>query len=142
MGSINFFSADITFNPKGKKKIRLWIQDVLKKEKTDNYDFINIIFCSDSFLMDINRRFLNHDYYTDIITFKDAGTDNHFEGELYISIDRIKENCQKLRVSFQKELYRVIIHGILHLCGYKDKRKKEKQLMRSSENRYLQNVEF
>ncbi|MFC4262982.1 rRNA maturation RNase YbeY [Ferruginibacter yonginensis] len=99
---------------------------------------LDIIFCTDDYLLEVNRSFLQHDYYTDIITFdlsdnKKAPT----IGELYISVDRVKDNATTLKTSFKNELHRVIFHGCLHLCGYKDKTPKAERLMRLKEEEYL-----
>jgi len=100
---------------------------------------LTFIFCSDEFLLDINKRFLKHDFYTDIITFElSKSVKAATEGEVYISVDRVKDNSKQLSTSFNDELHRVIIHGVLHLCGYKDKKKPEQAQMRSAENRYLE----
>lgn len=98
---------------------------------------VDFIFCSDDFLLDINRQSLNHDYYTDIITFEYPGEDGK-TSEIYVSVDRVKENAASLEQPFTTELQRVLFHGILHLCGYKDKSKKEELLMRQKEDFYLE----
>jgi rRNA maturation RNase YbeY len=99
---------------------------------------LNIIFCSDEHLLGINRDFLQHDYYTDIITFDlSASSKTPLEAELYISVDRVKENATTLGQPFYRELHRVIFHGLLHLLGYKDKQKKDQALMRKMEERLL-----
>ena len=99
---------------------------------------LNIIFCSDEHLLGINRDFLQHDYYTDIITFDlSASSKAPLEAELYISVDRVKENAITLGQPFYRELHRVIFHGLLHLLGYKDKQKKDQALMREMEERLL-----
>ena len=87
--------------------------------------------------MEMNRRFLKHDYYTDIISFSLSETARQIEGEIYISIDRVRENAQKRQLTLHEELHRVIFHGALHLCGYKDKSEKEKKVMTEAENKYL-----
>jgi rRNA maturation RNase YbeY len=110
---------------------------------TENYNLgdISLIFCSDEYLLDINRTHLDHDYYTDIITFD--YTDNQIvSGDLFISIDRVRDNATDFNVSFEHELYRVIIHGVLHLCGYKDKSDDEEKLMRTKENIALSMISF
>lgn len=110
---------------------------------TENYNLgdISLIFCSDEYLLDMNRTHLDHDYYTDIITFD--YTDNQIvSGDLFISIDRVRENATDFSVSFEHELYRVIIHGVLHLCGYKDKSDDEEKLMRTKENNALSLISF
>ena len=95
-----------------------------------------IVFCSDSFLLDLNKKHLNHDYFTDIITFSYTTLDR-ISGDLFISVDRVKENALKEGVSFERELERVVYHGVLHLCGYNDKTPEEIKEMRSKENYYL-----
>lgn len=97
---------------------------------------ISIIFVSDSYLLEMNQKYLNHDYYTDIITF-DYCEMNIVSGDLFISVDRVQENAESFDVDFLTELQRVMIHGVLHLCGYKDKTEEEERLMRELENKYL-----
>ena len=100
-------------------------------------DALRYIFCSDKYLLEINRQYLNHDYYTDIITFNLSNHPEAVQGEIYISIDRVKDNARQFNASFTQELHRVIFHGALHLCGYKDKTAKEEKLMREKEDQYL-----
>ena len=97
---------------------------------------ISIIFCSDDYLLSVNKEYLDHDYYTDIITF-DYSADSEVSGDLFISIDRVKENALSYNVLFLTELYRVLVHGVLHLCGYGDKSVSEEKIMRSKEDFYL-----
>jgi len=97
---------------------------------------ISIIFVTDSYLLEMNQKYLDHDYYTDIITF-DYCVTNIVSGDLFISVDRVQENAGIVNVGFLTELHRVMIHGILHLCGYKDKTDEEKRVMRALENKYL-----
>ena len=118
-----------------RNKLKLFIQQLFKKEKS-KLNSIQYIFCSDEYLLEINRQYLNHDYFTDIITFNLG--EKEIVGEVYISIDRIKDNATTYKTSFKKELHRVIFHGALHLCGYKDKLNEEKKIMRAKEDRYLQ----
>lgn len=132
---INFFSEDISFKLHSEKNSRVWINRILRQEDFEAGE-INFIFCSDIFLYDINVLYLQHETLTDIITF-DQSDDNSIEGDIYISIDRVKDNAVSLDVSFKKELHRVMIHGILHLLGYTDKTPKEKQLMREKEDECL-----
>ena len=117
-----------------------WISKVCSSE---NHEFgdISLIFCSDDYLLDINRTHLDHDYYTDIITF--YYTENKIvSGDLFISIDRVRDNATDFNFSFEHELHRVIIHGVLHLCGYKDKSDEEEKLMRTKENNALSMISF
>ena len=106
-----------------------------------NIGAISIVFCSDEYLLDVNKQYLNHDYYTDIVTF-DYGEDSVISGDLFISIDRVRENAVTFDTTFQRELFRVVFHGILHLIGYNDKTDKEKKVMRSKEDFYLKGVDF
>jgi|SRR6185437_13634583 len=133
---INFFSEKITFTPKDKRKRKAWITEVAHREGYQIKE-INYIFCSDNYLLEINRTFLNHDYFTDIITFNNSEKKKELEAELYISITRVKNNAQEEGISFEEELNRVMIHGVLHLIGYKDKTKQQKELMRKMENSSL-----
>lgn len=98
---------------------------------------LNYIFCSDEYLLQINKNHLKHNFYTDIITFNLSQTPAEMIGEIYISIDRVKDNATQLDVTIKEELHRVIFHGVLHLCGYKDKSPKHKKEMRAAEDRYL-----
>ena len=132
----NFFSEDKTFNLKDKKNIRELIKKICLEENK-KLGFINCVFCSDNYLIEINNKYLQHDYFTDIITFDHSENKKNIEGDLYISVDRTKENAKKYKVDENTELIRVIIHGLLHLIGYKDKTKKEKALMSEKENKYL-----
>lgn len=117
-----------------------WFSNVCSFENHTLGD-ISIIFCSDEYLLEMNKTHLDHDYYTDIITFD--YTDNQIvSGDLFISIDRVRENALDFNVSFNHELHRVMIHGLLHLCGYKDKSDDEEKLMRSKENDALSLISF
>jgi rRNA maturation RNase YbeY len=114
----------------------LFITSIFQNEKTLVKD-LNIIFCSDEFLLNINREYLQHDYLTDIITFEISNDDNGITAEIYISIESVKKNASDYQSTMKNELHRVIFHGVLHLCGYKDKTKKDIVLMRSKEDNYL-----
>ena len=116
-------------------EIRIWIEDVIKNEKKTVGD-ITYIFCDDDYLLERNKKFLNHSTLTDIITFNYC-IDNNISSDIMISIDRVKENSTTFENSFNEELKRVMIHGILHLIGYNDKSEKEEELMRKKENFYL-----
>lgn len=119
-----------------KLKIRYFIEFLFKREGKI-LKRIDYIFCDDLFLLSINQSFLNHDYFTDIITFDLSDKKEEIIGEVYISVDRIKENAKLFSVTTNEERLRVIIHGALHLCGYKDKRKSDKEIMQQKENEYL-----
>ena len=125
------------FNETGKNINNISDEIFGKYGYTVNY--CNVILLSDNELLAINKSFLNHDYYTDIITFN-YGEEKSIEAELYISIERVMENSDSLKVAFENELYRVIIHGILHLCGFKDKTEKQKREIRLLEDKYLEIV--
>jgi probable rRNA maturation factor len=116
-------------------KIKRGINNLIKEESGITGE-ISIIFCSDQYLLEVNRKFLKHDFYTDIITF-DYVEKNIISGDLLISKERIEDNSKKFGRSFEEELFRVIFHGILHLCGYKDKNEADKVIMRNKENYYL-----
>lgn len=137
MAAINFRSADRSLKFPGKTRIKAFVGKLFAREHY-KISSITYIFCSDPFLLQINQKFLQHDYYTDIITFALSEKSEPIEAELYISIDRVKENAQSLHISFQQEMLRVIFHGALHLCGYNDKKKGEIALIRSKEAQYLQ----
>lgn len=119
-----------------KKKLKSFLEDLFKKEGT-GLETLNFIFCTDDYLLKINSEFLGHDYYTDIITFNLAPPKQPVIGDIYISIDRVKENAKALNQSFKNEILRVIFHGALHLCGYKDKNTKQIRFMRDKEDYYL-----
>lgn len=137
--AILFYVQDITYKLSGKRKIKEWIKQVISLHHK-KYGEINIILTGDNKLLELNKSFLNRNYYTDIITF-DYSIQNKVSGDLFISIERIKENSEKYRITIDKELKRIIIHGILHLLGYRDKNKKEKAKMRMMEERYLKIIE-
>jgi rRNA maturation RNase YbeY len=137
MAKINFRSGDRAFAFPNKTLIKSFIEKLIKKEG-GTLSEINYIFCSDDFLLNMNRDFLQHDYYTDIITFGLSDKNQPIEAEIYISIDRVKDNARSLENSYQQEMLRVIFHGALHLCGYKDKTKSEISTMRAKEDQYLQ----
>lgn len=137
MQKIFFHSTINSFRLLNKNKIRLAIASIFNNEGV-HLESLSFVFCTDSYLLKINRDFLNHDFYTDIITFDlSEEASGAVTGEVYISIDRVKDNALKLGVPFNEELLRVIFHGALHLCGYKDKKKSEIAEMRQKEEQYL-----
>lgn len=97
---------------------------------------LNVIFCSDEYLLEINKKYLKHDYYTDVITF-DTSSSDELEGDVFISVERARKNSKKFRVKFKQEVKRLMLHGVLHLIGYNDKTEKEKKIMREKEDCYL-----
>jgi probable rRNA maturation factor len=135
-----FFFHGVNISLANRSQLKKYIQSIFKKEGKA-LESINYIFCTDKALREINRQFLTHDFYTDIITF-DLSESNAVQAEIYISTDRIKDNAFQLGVSFKSELHRVVFHGVLHLCGYKDKSKGEIEEMRSKEGFYLNNYGF
>ena len=133
---IAFFNEDIQFDIDSQDIITHWIQSVISEENCIAGD-INYIFTSDEYLISINRDYLDHDYYTDIITFDHSTDPLTISGDIYISIDRVKDNATQYQQPFKRELKRVMIHGILHLIGYKDQTSEEKSEMRKKEEAYL-----
>jgi len=115
--------------------VKSFVKTIIKKEKR-NIDFITYVFTSDVALLALNQKYLNHDYKTDILTFP-LSFDSFIQAEIYISIERVRANAKKYNVDFREELLRVIFHGVLHLCGYKDKRASQIRLMRAKEDYYL-----
>jgi probable rRNA maturation factor len=136
MPIINFFFEDIEEISLNKKNVKQWIQKVTSTEGFC-IDTINFIFCSDNFLLDLNRSYLSHHTLTDIITFPYNDLPNPLHGDIFISVERVIENANLFSVSFNQEMNRVIIHGVLHLMGYEDKTKKQESLMREKESLYL-----
>ena len=134
--AVHFFSADAKVPAIPRTKLKLFIKDLFKSEGKPLSD-LSYVFCSDDYLLAINRQFLQHDYYTDIITFDISDSEKEVKGEIYISIDRVKDNAKQLKLTVQAELLRVVFHGALHLCGYKDKSKAQQSLMRKKEDHYL-----
>lgn len=139
MAKINFRSGDRPFIFPDKTGLKSFIESIFKKEKKE-LGGINYIFCSDEMLLKINQDFLQHNYYTDIITFGLHEPGQPIEAEIYISIDRVKDNAIQHGVTYENEMKRVLFHGALHLCGYKDKKKSEIQEMRAKEDQYLQMI--
>jgi len=136
MPLINYFYHQVRFRLKTPRKVTSWIKEVVKNEGA-SINEINYIFCTDAYLLTLNQGFLNHDTLTDIITFDTTQDPSLLEGEIYISIERVKENAIKFQTSFEDELNRVMIHGVLHLLGFKDKKVAEKTLMRKKEEACL-----
>ena len=133
---VHFFFADTKINLTQRTLLKKFIEGIFKKEGAQ-LSSLNYIFCSDEYLLDINQRFLKHDYFTDIITFEMSEKGMPIEAEVYISTDRVKENARTEGNTTGNELHRVLFHGVLHLCGYQDKNKVQKQQMRSKEDYYL-----
>lgn len=114
-----------------------YLSSILKREKR-KLEYVNFIFTSDRHVLEVNRKYLQHDYYTDIITFELSSPGQPIQSDIYISVDRVRDNAKKNNVSIRQELHRVLFHGVLHLCGYKDKNKKDIAVMRKKERQYLE----
>lgn len=134
--AIYFFSEDIDFNLEDEKASTNWIQNVLYDEGFVDEN-INYIFCSDKYLHDLNLEYLDHDTLTDIITFDNSEEEHHIEADIFISVERVRENADQLNKEFYDELQRVMIHGLLHIMGYADKTDEEKKAMREKEDACL-----
>ena len=140
MGSgIRFYSEETGFKLKNKQKIRTWLKGIVYEEKQVPCD-LSYIFCTDAYLLELNKKFLDHDTYTDILTFSNTDDTSRISGDIFISIDRVRENTTKYHQPFDRELTRVMVHGVLHLLGYKDKTQKEKKLMTEKEDISLEKL--
>ena len=135
MSQVNFFTEEIAFKLSHPKKTSSWIKKAIAAERKDLRS-LNFVFCTDEYLGAINKQYLKHQTFTDVITF-DQSDDDALEGDIFISVERIRENAQKFSNSFDDELHRVLIHGVLHLIGYGDKTKAHKIIMRKKEDAYL-----
>lgn len=140
MNKIDFFFEDTEPLKLKKTHIKKAVKQLIDNEIKKAGD-ISVIFCSDKYLLDMNKKYLNHNYYTDIITFNYVEGDT-ISGDLFISIERVKENALKFQSVWKKELYRVIFHGVLHLVGYNDKTPDESKIIREKEDMYLSEVDF
>jgi len=136
MQTIFFRSADRTLKFPGKRELALWIGNIFTEEEK-LLTSLTYVFCSDEYLLKINHDFLQHDFYTDIVTFELSDSKDTIEGEIYISLDRVIDNAHTLGITLKDEILRVIFHGALHLCGYKDKKDREITLMRQKEDYYI-----
>jgi len=134
--NINFFFFETKIGLTGRRRLKNYLAGLFLKRKR-KVNALRIIFCSDAFLLDINRRFLQHDYYTDIVTFNLAAPGEPIEGEIYISVDRVRDNARSMGIAIKTKLHRVIFHGVLHLCGFKDGSQKDKKTMRLEEDKCL-----
>lgn len=140
MNKINFFSENIPFTLSNKTLVRSWLLKCAKSEK-QTISELNYIFCSDNYLKKINKQFLNHNYFTDVITFPTSAPNaKTISGDIFISIDRVRDNSKTYGVRVNDELHRVMVHGLLHLCGYGDKTAAEEKVMREKEGFYLERM--
>lgn len=137
--SVFFHKENVSFSINEELVVK-WLDESVKPLGFDIGE-LSFIFCSDEYLKKINVKYLNHDFFTDVITF-DYSKGNLLFGDVYVSTDRVQENAKTYNSSFNKELFRVIIHGVLHLCGFNDKTKKEKTLIRSKENEALSTIDW
>ncbi|WP_254563137.1 rRNA maturation RNase YbeY [Dyadobacter diqingensis] len=133
---LKFFSEEIDFKLPFPLKTSKWIKTISKSEGYDLGD-LNYIFCSDEYLLEINKQYLDHDYYTDIITFDNSEEEGKIEGDIYVSVDRVKENAEEFGADFETEMRRVLIHGLLHLMDYTDTSDELKTQMRAKEDECL-----
>ena len=133
---LKFFPEEIDFKISQPQKTSKWIKTISQSEGYKIGD-LNYIFCSDDYLLEINKQYLQHDYYTDIITFDNSEEEGKLEGDIYVSIDRVKDNAMALGIDFEIELRRVLIHGLLHLIGYEDADDNLKTIMRAKEDECL-----
>jgi len=136
MAAISFFTESISYNLPQKLKVKKWIKATIEKEGFKLGE-LNFIFCSDEYLLTINQQYLNHDTYTDIITFDNSEEEKLIVSDIFISIERVKENAKTFKTTDFDEVCRIMIHGTLHLLGYKDKGKAAKTLMTQKEDEYL-----
>lgn len=134
---IQFFNEDVDFKIPNPRKTKTWLKDIIESEGFE-LNQLNYIFCSDEYLLSVNQQYLNHDFYTDIITFDNSEEiEGIVEGDIFISIDRVKENAEQLSKSFKEELLRVLAHGVLHLVGYDDHEDEDELVMRQKEDTYI-----
>jgi len=134
--TISFNKADKNISLGNRVALKLFLEKQMKKEGI-RIECLQYVFCSDKYLLEINKQFLNHDYYTDIISFDLSETKGALIGDIYISVDRVKENAKLVKTTQTNELLRVIFHGALHFCGYKDKKPADAKLMRSMEDNWI-----
>ena len=133
---IRFFNEDVPYKLTQKQATRQWLKGQAEHEGYAIGD-LNYIFCSDEYVLQVNRDYLQHDYYTHIITFDQSEEAGKIEGDIFISVERVADNARELGVSVEQEMRRVLAHGLLHLCGYGDKTDEEKTRMRAKEDEWL-----
>ena len=134
---IQFFNEDVDFKIPNPRKTKTWLKDIIESEGFE-LNQLNYIFCSDEYLLGVNQQYLNHDFYTDIITFDNSEEiEGIVEGDIFISIDRVKENAEQLSKTFKEELLRVLAHGVFNLVGYDDHEDEDELIMRQKEDTYI-----
>jgi rRNA maturation RNase YbeY len=136
MAALDFFAEDISFKLPKPGKTKRWIRQVIEREKK-KLVHLNYVFCSDAYLLSLNEQYLKHKTLTDIITFDHSEDSGAIEGDVFISVERVRANAEDLHTGFDEELHRVLVHGVLHLVGYRDKSGPEKSAMRKKEDAYL-----
>ena len=141
MGHIHFFKEDIRFRLLFRSEIEKWIAGAIRQHGCVLQE-VNYIFCSDEYLLRLNKKFLNHNFYTDVITFDTAVEKKKISGDIFISYPRVVDNAEKFKATLKDELHRVMIHGMLHLLGYNDKSKKDRQEMRDAEEKWMNRRKF
>jgi len=134
--SVHFYFEKVGLTLKERGKLKCFINSLIAKEKK-NLNNLNYIFCNDNALLEINRKYLNHNFYTDVISFDLSSSRKEILADIYISVDRIRENAKSFKITLEEELHRVMLHGLLHLCGYNDKTEVQRQLIRKKEDFYL-----
>ncbi len=137
--SVVFYDNNVRSGLKNKRKLSVFIDVIISKYmKNVKTAELSVVFCTDAFLLEMNNNFLDHDTFTDIITFDLSESRNAVDSEIYISVERVKENAKLYHTTYQEELHRVIFHGVLHLCGFKDKKEKDRKIMRENEDYCLE----
>lgn len=134
--AVHFVVHEVKVKLEHKTRLKAFLKELFEREG-QGLKHLQYVFCTDAYLLEINKQFLQHDTYTDIVTFELSEDPEETSGEIYISIERVMDNAKKFEVPVSQELHRVIFHGALHLCGYRDKSKKESALMREKEDEYL-----
>jgi rRNA maturation RNase YbeY len=133
--AVRFYEQEVKSKLKDRRRLSTYLQSLIRRQKPQVKDVqLTYIFCKDGYLLEINREYLKHETLTDIITFDLTEEPEIMQGEVYISIERVKENAEKYKVEYEQELHRVIFHGALHLCGFKDKQKGDKERMHQEED--------
>ena len=135
--SVQFFYNEVSFPFRDRNRLKIFLSEMFAHYRKP-FGTLTCIFCTDEYLLQVNRDFLQHDYYTDIITFNLSEPRQPIQGEMYISIDRVTDNARQQDTSFRQELHRVIFHGVLHLCGFKDKTPTEEKNIRAAEDLWLE----
>ena len=133
---VHFLSHDIPSDLRNTENLKQFIESIFRRQR-QSLSSINYIFCKDKTILEINKKYLNHDFYTDVITFNLTPNNKAITAEAYISVERVRDNAKKMGVSIKSELHRVLFHAALHLCGYKDKKQKDIELMRKKEDALL-----